>query len=74
MYIEEVDFKTVIEGNLPETSFGLTIRTISLFLIDDLTSWADDPSTVIQPSKSDRNRGHALWKVSSISVMLGSLS
>ena len=66
VYLEEIDFKTVIEGSLPETSFGLSVRSISLFLIDDLSPAGEDgavPPHSPAPTKVDRTKGVLLFKV-----------
>lgn len=62
LHAGEVDFSMTLVGNLPETSFRLGVQTLSLFLIDDLSSLNDDGSgRVAALSRLSRAAG-GVWK------------
>lgn len=64
LHLGELDFSTVMVGNVPELSLNVLLQTVSLFLVDDMN--CTDPSTaasqVATMGRISRSGG-GLWKV-----------
>ena len=63
-YIGELEFSTVIEGNLPITIMNLSLPSFSLLLLDDVSDSGEEAST---PRRSTPS-GAAFWKVGRCSL------
>ncbi|OBZ75363.1 Autophagy-related protein 2 [Grifola frondosa] len=61
-YIGELDFSTVIEGNSTETSFHLSVPTLSLLLIDDISTVPENPQATKASHSLTGLNGLAHWK------------
>ncbi|KAJ3557004.1 hypothetical protein NM688_g1710 [Phlebia brevispora] len=61
LHIGELDFNTVLVGNLPEMSLHILAQTTSLFLIDDIST-LDDESSSEQAVRRVRNSRGGYWK------------
>ena len=63
LHLGEADYSTTLIGNLPETSFRLSVQALSLLLIDDLTS-VTEVGSKRAPAMSRLSRTAAgIWKV-----------
>ncbi len=72
LHLGELEFSSVMVGNLPETSFNLNLQAISLLLLDDLSSVDDSlasSSKATTMSRVARSSG-GIWKVSLSLTML----
>lgn len=63
LHIGETDFTTALVGNSPETSFRLSIQTLSLFLLDDLRNIAEDTTGRSSTMSRLSRAAGSVWKV-----------
>ncbi|KAI0345175.1 hypothetical protein BDW22DRAFT_1370943 [Trametopsis cervina] len=65
LHVGELDFTSVMVGNLPETTFNLTLHSISLLLIDDLATVEGDSATSTKTSTMSRvsRSSGGVWKL-----------
>lgn len=65
LHLGEVDFSTVMVGNVPETSFHLLLQAVSLFLVDDVNTTEEASVGLNQVAAMSRisRAGGGLWKV-----------
>ncbi|KAI0336552.1 hypothetical protein GY45DRAFT_1291461 [Cubamyces sp. BRFM 1775] len=59
-YIGELDFSTVIEGNSPVFSINLSIPSLALLLVDDVSSFPEESDTATRTHSAAH--GVAFWK------------
>lgn len=65
LHIGELDFSTVIEGHIPETSLHVGIQKTSLYLIDDIRTIHDQANNEPALHKAHTSQGW-IWKVSTL--------